>query len=66
MINVHNLIKLDKYTNIIPTPKLVLMTRSFDRIGIISHYTDWRASIRGNDLDEISFTVNKYVNGVLL
>ena len=65
MINVHNLVKLDKYTNIIPLPKLFLMTRSFEMIGSISHYSNWRASLRGNELDEISFEVTKYVNGVL-
>lgn len=65
MINVHNLVKLDKYTKIIPLPKLLLMTRTFEPIGSISHYSNWRASLRGNELDEISFEVNKYVNGVL-
>ena len=62
---VHDLVKLDKYTNIIPLPRLILMTRSFDALGIIPHYTGWRASIRGNELDEISFEVPKYYNGVL-
>lgn len=65
MINISSLIKLDEYTNIIPLPRLQLMTRSFEIIGNISHYSDWRVSIRGNELDEISFTVTKYVNGVL-
>lgn len=62
MINVHNLIKLDKYSKTIPLPHLTLMTRSFGVLGVISHYTDWQVSIRGNELDEISFTVNKYIN----
>ena len=65
MINIHNLIKLDKYTKNIPLPRLVLMTRSFESLGIIPHYTNWRVSIRGNEPDEISFDVPKYFNGVL-
>ena len=65
MMTVNKLIQFDEYTGNIPLPRLVLMTRSFEIIHTIPHFTNWRASIRGNELDEISFEVTKYVNGVL-
>ncbi|MDE6759996.1 MAG: hypothetical protein K2J90_04855 [Lachnospiraceae bacterium] len=59
----YDIIKIDKYTGKIEMPDLLLMTRSFDIIGKISHYTNWNLSLAGNSIDEISFNVNKYVNG---
>lgn len=59
----YDVIKIDKYTKKIQVPNLLLMTRSFDIIGKIPHYTDWNISLVGNGMDEISFNVHKYVNG---
>ncbi len=59
----YDIIKIDKYTGKIEMPDLLLMTRSFDIIGKIPHYTNWNISLVGNGVDEISFNVNKYVNG---
>ncbi len=59
----YDVIKIDKYTKKIQTPTLLLMTRSFDVIGKIPHFTNWNISLVGNGVDEISFTVHKYVNG---
>lgn len=61
----YKIIKLDRYTHKIPSPTLLLMTRSFDVIGKVSHYENWNMSLVGNGIDEISFTVAKYVNGIL-
>ena len=58
----YDIIQIDKYTRKIQMPNLLLMTRSFDIIGKIPYYTDWNISLVGNGIDEISFTVNKYVN----
>ncbi len=63
--NPYEIIKIDKYSKKIQMPTLLLMTRSFDIIGKISHYDNWNISLVGNGLDEISFTVNKYVNGTI-
>lgn len=59
----YQIIKIDKYTKKIQMPNLLLMTRSFDIIGKIPYYTDWRTLLSANSIDEISFTVHKYVNG---
>lgn len=61
----YDIIKIDKYTGKIEMPDLLLMTRSFDIIGKIPHYTNWNISLTGNGIDEISFNVNKYVNGMI-
>ncbi len=61
----YDIIKIDKYTNKIQMPNLLLMTRSFNVIGKISNYSNWNISLVGNGMDEISFEVNKYINGVL-
>lgn len=59
------LLHLDEYTNKILLPELLLMTKDFSVIGKIRHFTNWKASILGNSIDEISFDVAKYVDGVL-
>lgn len=59
----YDIIKIDKYTGKVEMPDLLLMTRSFDIIGKIPHYTNWNMSLVGNGVNEISFNVNKYVNG---
>ena len=61
----NKLIKLDKYTNQIMRPTLILRNKSLDVIGKIGHFQDWNFTLNGNSVDEISFTVNKYTNGVL-
>lgn len=61
----NKLIKLDKYTNQIMRPTLILRNKSLDAIGKIGHFQDWNFTLNGNSIDEISFTVNKYTNGVL-
>ena len=65
MRKLSELIKLDKYTNKIQEPSLMLMTRNLDVIGKISKYTNWNTSFVGNGLDEISFEVHKYNDGKL-
>lgn len=65
MRKLSELIKLDKYTNKIQEPSLILKTRNFDIIGKIPKYTNWNTSFVGNGLDEISFEVHKYTNGKL-
>lgn len=64
--NPSNVIKIDKNTNMIDTPTLLLMSRSLDNIyGKISRYEDWNISLSANGMDEISFTVPKYYDGIL-
>lgn len=58
------IIKLDKYTRKINMPTLLLMNRSFSIIGRISRYDNWNISLVGNGIDEISFNVHKYANGI--
>ncbi len=59
----YDVIKLDKYTHKIETPRILLMNRSFQVIGKISRYSEWKTAIYGNNLDQIFFTVHKYANG---
>lgn len=59
------IIKLDKYTRQIEKPTLLLMNRSFNIIRNINRYTNWRISLVGNGLNEISFNVHKYTDGIL-
>lgn len=61
----YDIIKIDKHTGKIEMPALLLMNRSFDIIGKIPHYANWNISLTGNGIDEISFNVNKYVNGMI-
>jgi hypothetical protein len=61
----YQVIKIDKYTKKIQTPNLLLMNRACNVIGKIPKYDDWNISLVGNGIDEISFTVPKYVNGVI-
>lgn len=58
-------IKLDRYTGMVEMPTLLLMNRSFRIIGDIHFYDNWRMLLAGNGLDEISFDVHKYVDGIL-
>lgn len=59
------IIKIDKHTRKIDMPALLLMNRSFNIIGKISRYDNWNISLVGNGIDEISFEVHKYANGIL-
>ena len=59
------IIKLDKYTGKIQTQTLLLMNRSFDIIGKISRFEDWKISLAANETDEIVFHVHKYTDGRL-
>ena len=52
-----------KNTKKIQTPNLLLTTRSFNVIGKISNFNNWKISLVGNGVDEISFDVHKFVNG---
>ena len=63
MINTNRFINVDKNNGRIKMPKLTLMTKSFETLGNISHFSNWNISVIGNGLDEISFDVHKYVNG---
>ncbi len=57
-------IKIDKRTGKIERPTLLLKTKTYEEIGSIGHYEDWHISMNANAVDEISFTVHKYVNNV--
>ena len=59
------IIRLDKNISKIPSPELVLKTRDFRTLGNIPNYTNWRVSVLGNSIDEISFDVPKFVDGKL-
>lgn len=61
----YEVIKIDKYTRRIKNPVILLLNRSFHKIGRISRYTDWNVSLVGDGIDEICFNVHKYSNGVL-
>lgn len=65
MKNPYEVIKIDKNTKKIQSPDLLLMNRSFDIIGKIPQYTNWNISLVGNGLDEITFEVHKYSDGIL-
>ena len=62
MINTTKFINVDKNNGRIKMPKLTLMTKSFEKLGNIPHFSNWNISVVGNGLDEISFDVHKYVN----
>lgn len=59
-MNPCEVIRLDKNTNQIYYPTLLLMTRSFRTLGKISKYYNWNISLVANGVDEISFDVNKF------
>lgn len=61
----YKIIKIDKYTNKIERPTLLLEDRSFNVIGEIGKFDAWKISLNANSVDEISFTVHKYVNNKL-
>lgn len=61
----YKIIKIDKYTGKIKTPSLLLMTRSFQKIGKISRFDNWNVSLVGNGINEICFDVHKYTDGIL-
>lgn len=61
----YEVIQFDKLNKKIKLPHLVLKNRSLDTIGAIPKYTNWNCSLVGNGLDEITFDVAKYVDGVL-
>ena len=56
------IIRLDKNISKIPSPELILKTRDFRTLGNIPNYTNWKVSIQGNTIDEISFDVAKYTD----
>ena len=63
-INLLNeIIQLNEDNDKIEAPTLRLMTRSFRNLGKISHYQNWNISVVGTALNEISFSVNKYIDG---
>lgn len=59
------IIKIDKYTGKIEPPVLLLLNRSFEKIGKIGRYENWNLSLAANSIDEISFDVHKYSDGKL-
>lgn len=59
------IIKIDKYTGKIEPPALLLLNRSFEKIGKIGRYENWNLSLAANSIDEISFDVHKYSDGKL-
>jgi len=59
------LITIDKHTEKIAYPNIILQGRSRDNvIGKISNYDNYNLSLVGVGIDEVSFDVPKYVNGV--
>ena len=56
------IIKIDKHTDKIVLPTILLQTRSFKTIGKLN-YTNFNASLVANGIDEISFEIHKYVDG---
>ncbi len=58
------IIKIDKYTDKIETPSLLLMNRAGNVIGPIGRFTNFNLSLVGNGLDEISFDVPKYADNI--
>lgn len=60
----YEVIHIDKYTNQIDSPVLLLMTRSFKIIGKINRYDNWNISLSGNSPDEITFDVHKFADGI--
>lgn len=59
----YEIIKIDKYTNKIQQPNLLLMNRSGKIYGKIGKYENWSISLVGNGMDKINFEVHKYFNG---
>jgi hypothetical protein len=60
-----NLIKIDKHTGKVAYPNIILQGRSRDNvIGKINNYENYNLSLVGIGIDEVSFDVYKYVNGV--
>lgn len=59
----YEIIHIDKQTGTIKTPSLLLMNRSFQKIGKINNFDNWNISLSANAADEISFDVHKYCNG---
>lgn len=59
----YEIIHIDKQTGAIKTPSLLLMNRSFQKIGKINNFDNWNISLSANAADEISFDVHKYCNG---
>ena len=57
------IIKIDKQTNKIDLPDILLETRSGEIIGKISKYENFNSSLVGIGIDEVSFDVCKYVDG---
>ena len=65
MIKTNDFIEVDENNGRIVLPKLLLMTKSFEVISNINHFSNWNMSVIANGLDEISFEVNKYINNEL-
>ncbi len=60
----HKIIQIDKRTGKIQVPSLLLMTRTFRKLGKVNNIDNWNISLTANGMDEISFDVHKYRNGV--
>lgn len=59
-----NVIKIDKYTGKVERPILILRNKNFDELGAITNYENWHFEFHGNSINQISFSVSKYVNEV--
>ena len=59
----YKVITIDKHTNKISLPNIILETRSEEVIGKISDYENFNFSFVAVGIDEVSFDVHKYVNG---
>ena len=57
------IIKIDKHTNKIEYPTILLEKRNGSIIGKISDYTKYNLKLVASGVDEVSFNVHKYVNG---
>ena len=60
----NKLIKIDKHTNKVLLPSILLETRSGKVLGKISNYDKFSMSMVAIGVDEVTFDVHKYVDGV--
>ena len=57
-----NVIKMDKFTNTIHLPSIILMNRNGKKYGKL-RYDNYKTSFVGVGIDEISFDIHKHENG---
>ena len=58
------MVNIDKITNTIAQPDVWLCHRNYDKICLLSPIADLKIYVTANAVDEVSFTLHKYNNGV--